>query len=164
MCVKVFWSKSMDVRWEIRSVINIRCFITKFLRANVYKSLSNCSIIYKTSAVVSPYRWLLPHIHTVKVSLTIHKTKLAVSSTHQFPPRGGKNHPGHQMARLEMVLFMIQQCLFVALAFQIMPLSSLHEHVTQFFLLVVHQINELGGLWSFLSFAAWIVFHFRNNK
>ena len=100
----------------------------------------------------------------VKVSVTTYKTKLAVSTTHQFPPRGGRRHPAYQMARLEMVLFMIQQCLFVALAFQIMPLSSLYEHMTQFFLLLAHQIYELGGLWSFLSFAVWIVSQLRNNK
>ena len=82
---------------------------------------------------------------------------------HQSLRYGCKNHPANPIAQSDRVLSGVFHCLLIALAFQSIPVSSFYEQITKFVLLIVHQINELGGLWSFLSLAGWAFFKFRNK-
>ena len=111
------------------------------------------------------YGCLLTHIHMVKMIITAHKSKIGIIVMQQSLRYGGKNHVANPMTQLYRVLSVVVQGLLIALAFQLIPFSSFDEQITQFILLMVHQINELEGFWSFLGliFNVWAIFKFRNK-
>ena len=82
---------------------------------------------------------------------------------HQSLRYGGKNHPANPIAQLDRVLSGVLHCLLIALAFHSIPFSSFYKQIAQFIFLTVHQINELGGLWSFMSFVALVFFELRKK-